>query len=516
MSEALSAVSAVSSTPNMVTLRNLIDQRIESGQRFKLSEVVAIVVPICTELSALHAKGENVYVHPSAIGAGADGAPRLIKELATTKPTDGRDASTVAPELANGAPTTRSSVFGVGAIVYEMLTLQTASGPNMKPPTQLVEGLPPIVDQILAKALVTDPAQRPDDLPAFAQAIHHFAPKSIAPPPAADEHAFEVELDLRSSMLPPDSTSSAVAAASIPKPAPVRISVPDDPFAAVVDVRASQPQPQRTSGAAEELSALKARLEADPAPRWIVVKDKMDHGPFAALELLQQIVSNSFKPKDLLIDTHTGTKVLIEEHPEFSRFAHHAHLKREEIAEQKAVVVAEQREKVAAAGKTTIGILAVAGVLTVAGLIFWRIQAKRAEDAKRRAAEEALSIAGEGSIAAAKKAAAAPKVGGGGGGGFGGKSYEDALKNSVSDMEADTLSTKECAAPIGGDIAGSCGLNGSATAKVVVKNGRAQGVTVTTDPSQPGVNSCMAARIQGLSWRAVPGVTGCIRTFKAH
>jgi len=516
MSEALSAVSVTPSTQNMVTLRTLIDQRIKSGQRFKLGEVVALVVPICTELASLHAKGEAVYVHASAVGAGADGAPRLIRALATSKPTEGRDATSIAPELASSAPTSRSSVFGVGAIVYEMLTLQPA-GPGMKPPTQIVEGLPPIVDQILAKALVTNPAQRPDDLPAFAQAIHHFAPQSIAPPPAVDEHAFEVDLDLRSSMLPPDSQGSAAAAAMIPKAEPVRISIPDDPFGSVVDVRQSQPQAARVSGAAEELAALKARLESDPAPRWIVVKDKMDHGPFAAIELLQQIVSNSFKPMDLLIDSHTGTKVPIKDHPEFSRFAHHAHLKREEIAEQKAVVVAEKREAVAAAGKTTIGILAVAGVLTVAGLVFWRIQAKRAEDAKRKADEDALSIAGEGSIAGAKKAAAAPKFGGGGGGGgFGGKSYDDALKNSVSDMEADTLSTKECAAPIGGDIAGSCGLNGSATAKVVVKNGRAQGVTVTTDPSQPGVNSCMAGRIQGLSWRSVPGVTGCIRTFKAH
>ncbi len=517
MSEALSAVSASQTDPkhNMVTLRTLIDQRTKSGQRFKLGEVVAIVVPLCTELASIHAKGEPVYVHASAIGAGADGLPRLIPTLAKSKPTSGPDASSIAPELASAAPTPRSSVFGIGAIVYEMLTLHTA-GAGMKPPTQLVEGLPPIVDQILAKALVTDPAQRPDDLPAFAQAIHHFAPQSIAPPPAADEHAFEVEVDIRSSMLPTDDMGSAAAVAAIPKAEPVRISVPDDPFGSVVDVRASQPQAQRTSGAAEELAALKARLEADPAPRWIVVKDKMDHGPFAALELLQQIVSNTFKPKDLLIDTHTGKKVLIEEHPEFSRFAHHAHLKREEVAEQKAVVVAEKREAVAAAGKTTIGILAVAGVLTVAGLVFWRIQAKRAEDAKRKADEDALSIAGEGSIAGAKKAAAAPKFGGGGGGGFGGKSYDDALKNSVSDMDAETLSTKECAAPIGGDIAGSCGLNGSATAKVVVKNGRAAGVTVTTDPSQPGVNSCMAGRIQGLSWRAVPGVTGCIRTFKAH
>ena len=515
MPEALSAVSNSAPTQNVTSLRALLDQRGQSGQRFKLSDVVAIVVPICAEIAALHAKGEPVFVHPGSIGSGPGGAPHLIASLARAKPTNKRDLAAMAPELATGsAPNTRSSVFALGAIVYEMLTLQPV-GPGMKPPTQIVQGIPPIVDQILAKALVTDPSQRPDDLPAFAQAIHHFAPGSIAPPPHVDEHAFEVEIDLRSSMLPQD--HAAAAAIAIPRAEPVRISVPDDPFAAVVDVRQSQPQ-RSSNSQSDELNALKARLEADTSPRWIVVKDKMDHGPFAAIELLQQIVTNAFKPNDLLLDTHSGSKVEIKDHPEFSRFAHHANLRREEIAEKKAVGVAEKREMVAAAGKTTFGIIAVAGVIAVAGLVFWRIQAKRADDAKRRADEEALSIAAEGSIAAAKKASA-PKVGGGGGGGggaWGGKSYDDALKNSVSDMEADTLSMKECAAPVGGDIAGSCGLNGSATAKIVVKNGRAAGVTVTTDPSQPGVNSCMSGRISSLSWRSVSGATGCIRTFKAH
>jgi eukaryotic-like serine/threonine-protein kinase len=504
MSQALSGVSAASSSQNVTTLRAQLDARVKSGERFRLSEVVAIVVPLCAEIAALHAKGEPVYVHPAAIGSGPDGTPHVIASLARTKPSGGRDAAAIAPELASSAPTARSSVYGVGAIVYEMLTLQPV-GAGMKPPTQLVPELPPIVDQILAKALVADASERPADLPAFAQAIHHFAPKSIAPPPMVEDSSFEVDIDVSMSMVPP--------AAGVPA---VSGRIPTmNPFGTVVDARVSEPV-RPSNSASEELAALKARLEADPAPRWIVVKDKMDHGPFAAIELLQQIVSNSFKPLDLLVDTHTGKKVVIKDHPEFSRFAHHAHLRREEIAETKAVIVAEKREKVAAAGKTTIGILAVAGVLTVAGLVFWRIQAKRAEDAKRRAEEEAMSIAGEGSIAGQKKAVA-PKVGGGGGGGaWGGKSYDDALKNSVSDMDADTLSTKECAAPVGGDIAASCGLNGSATAKIVVKNGRAAGVTVTTDPSQPGVNSCMAGRISGLSWRSVAGATGCIRTFKAH
>lgn len=512
MTQAMSEPSSPSADlPPPVTLRTLIAQRKKAGERFKLAEVVAIVVPITTELAATHERGETVYVHPSSIGAGADGLPRLVPQLARVKPSDPADLAAIAPELAQqGACSPRSSVFGLGAIVYEMLTLQTV-GPGMKPPTQLHEGLPPIVDQILAKALVQDPAQRPDDLPAFAQAIHHFAPQSVAPPPAVDEHAFEVDIDMRTSMLP------VQVDIEVPK-APKAPVIPDDPFGAVVDARASAPSAPRTNKAVEELAALKARLEADPAPRWIVVKDKMDHGPFAAIELLQQIASDTFAPDDLLVDTHQGSRMAIKDHPEFSRFAHHANLKREQIAEAKAVVAAEKREKTAGAAKGTIAAVVVVGVLAVVGLVVWRIRASAAADEAKKKSDDALVVAGEGSVKGKEKDK--PKVaaggGGGGGGGWGGKSYDEAMKNTVSDSESETLSVAECAAPVGGGIAANCGLNGKATAKYYVKNGKAVGVSVTTDPPQPGVNSCMAAAIGGLSWKSVSGATGCIRTFKAN
>jgi len=495
-----------------ITLRTLLDQRKQSGERFKLNEVVAIVVPITTELAGVHERGETVYVHPSSIGAGADGLPRLVPQLARQKPTSPDDAAAIAPELAQqGTCTPRSSVFGLGAIVYEMLTLQPI-GPGMKPPTQIVAGLPPMVDQILAKALVQDPAQRPDDLPAFAQAIHHFAPQSIAPPPAVDEHAFEVDIDMRSSMLPIQVDIEVPAAPKVPV-------IPDDPFGNVVDARASAPSAPRSNKAVEELHALKARLEADTAPRWIVVKDKMDHGPFAAIELLQQIASDTFAPDDLLVDTHENTRFAIKEHPEFSRFAHHANLKREQVAEAKAVVAAEKREKATGAATGTIGAIVVVAVIAVVGIVVWRIQASAAAEEAKKKADESLVVAGEGSVKG--KAKDKPKVaggggGGGGGGGWGGKSYDEAMKSTTSDSEADTLSMAECAAPVGGSIAGNCGLDGKATAKYYVKNGKALGVSVTTDPPNAGVNSCIAAAIGGLSWRSVPGATGCIRTFKTH
>jgi hypothetical protein len=515
----------------ITTLRSLLEQRRAKGERFHLGEVVSILVPICTDLAARHAKGEALYIHPGAIGAGPDGKARIVPDLARKRPSDPRDLAAIAPELATSAPTTKSSVFAMGAIVYEMLTMQQV-GPGMKPPTQLVPGLPPIVDTILAKALVTEIAQRPDDLAAFAQAIHHFAPNSIAPPPMADEHAFEVEVDLRSSMLPPAEVD--LAAPRIPQAkAPVISHVADDPLAAiaaptpqrssdpfgdVIDARSSQPSsPERISQnrQTEELAALKARLEADPAPRWMMVKDKMDHGPFAAIELLQMIASDRFAPDDVLVDTHDNTRTPLKEHPEFSRFAHHANLRREQVKETKEVAKAEQMEKATGAAKGTFAIIAVVAALVVVGLVAWRIKGKADEEARRKA-EEAMSLQGEGNVKGQEAAKNKPKyAGGGGGGGFNGKSYDEALKNSVSDNDSEGISMAECGA-VGGGIAASCGLNGKATAKFMVQGGKVKGVSVSTDPSQPGVESCMRSAIGGMSFRNMPAATGCIRTFKTN
>jgi hypothetical protein len=515
---ASSSADAATSVPGLRTLRSLIEERSASGRRFHLAEVVSIVVPICTDLAQRHAAGELVFVHASSVGAGPDGVPRYVPELGHVRPTDPADLAAVAPEIvAGGSPTTKSSVFALGAIVYEMLTLVHIT-PGMKPPSELVSGIPSIVDTILSKALVTDLEQRPDDLPAFAQAIHHFAPNSIAPPPMVDEHAFEVDLDLRLSMIPEPTHEPAP---SVPKaPRAPQISASHDPFAAVVDqkrVSAADPLASSRNRSNEELSSLRDRLEADPAPRWIVVKDKMDHGPFAAIELLQQIVSDTFTGDDELVDTHQNARVKIKDHPEFSRFAHHANLRRDQVKETKAVVAAEKREKAAGASKAVIGIIAVAAVVAVAVLVVLKIKGQHDEDERKRLAQDSQSLKGEGSVAAAQKAKPKPGVGGGvgrPGGGGGGTDFESALKNSISDMDADTLSPGECGNPIGTGIALGCGLDGKAWVKVAIQNGRALGVTVTTDPDQPGVNSCIASGVRGISWRSTGGVSTCTRTFK--
>src|SRR5690606_15303710 len=94
----------------------------------------------------------------------------------------------------------------------------------------------------------------------------------------------------------------------------------------------------------ENLLALKARLESDPRPRYVVIKDGMDHGPFSAVELLQQIASHTFEEDDVVRDAVAGSEFVIRESAEFGPFARHARLGRHEKAERAALHASVAKE----------------------------------------------------------------------------------------------------------------------------------------------------------------------------
>ncbi|MBI2395416.1 MAG: hypothetical protein HYV09_37955 [Deltaproteobacteria bacterium] len=93
--------------------------------------------------------------------------------------------------------------------------------------------------------------------------------------------------------------------------------------------------------------------------------------------------------------------------------------------------------------------------------------------------------------------------------------YEDAKKATVSKDDDDTLSTKECAAPLSAAVALECGLEGSAKVQVLVKQGKAIGATVAVTPANPSFVRCMRKHVASASWPSLPGATGCVRTFAA-
>jgi hypothetical protein len=478
--------------------------------KFSLDEAIAIIVPLCLDLKERHDRGETVYVHPGCIAPGPDGLARLQPQLSVV-PTNPKDRACLAPELQRTLTpgNSRASVFSVGAVLYELLT-GASIGPAMRRPREIDPSLPEGLETLLSKALVGNPQHRPEDLGALASAMHHLAPMKSIPPPDADMSTLDrgtdsFEVDVRLSMLPPSEVSGAV---SIPKASPVPnvVIAPQgqqgDPFGNVVEAA----QPVRNDPA-QRLLAMKERLESDPRPRYVVSKDRMDHGPFTAVELLQQIASNAFTGKHGLRDEISGQSRDIAEWEEFAPFAEQAALKREIVQEKKEVAVAVEEEKKAGVVKGAFGIAIVLVLLGVGGLFIYKKVGHRNDTVGIGDDKAGFVVDPAGSIKGAHHAQGGH---GGGGGGGGGWSFEEAWNHAEQkvtiggggggpDPIENIKARMHDATP--GIVAG-CGTPDSmkVTIKAAIQNGHVVGVSTYTTPASGGVSACISGRVRGLAF----------------
>jgi hypothetical protein len=514
----MSAVAATAagaySAPSSKTFRSILEARRAENRRLSLDDAIAVLVPVCVDLKARHDKGELLYVHPSAITSGPDGMMRLHPALAVA-PTQPRDRAAAAPELvkSQGPGNARASVFAVGAMLYEAVT-GSAVGPGMRRPRDVDPSLPESLEMLLGKALVADPAHRPDDLGALANAMHHLAPMKSIPPPDVDvsslDQANGQPVDIRMSLLPPVDVQFSIAPpASGPASSP---QMPASHSSPQVGMAGAAPEARPTRDPTRQLANLKARLEADTRPRYVVNKERMDHGPFSAVELLQQIASNQFVGEDILRDELTGVAQKINEWDEFAPFAQHAGMHRNIAQEKKEVAKVESLEKKAGAAKFIIGgILAVALVVGGGLFVMKKVGERRGSD-DLSDDPNAVDLSGGGSLKGGKKAGGAGGkggVGGGGGGYHGGGSYEAALNANNQEISVGgpkggpDLTDAQLGAPMrNASFISGCGAPDSmkVTVKVAVQNGRAVGVSVYPNPPNPGVASCVDRHVRALGW----------------
>lgn len=497
------------------------DARRARGERHTVREAIAILVPMITHLAALHASGKKCLVHPSALVHGKAGT-ELDLGLAEAQPTHARDKACIAPECRKGElGDARATVFSVGAILYELVTGESV-GPGMKRPSEAVPGLPPQLEIALGKALVGDPKHRPSDLAALAQAFHHLAPSgSVAPPPADEshlDHQDDFDVDVSLSMIPP-------------APSPISAPRPSGPSGGAFAVPTAAPPSSRRGDPEDplqQLSALKARLESDPRPRYVVAKDGMDHGPFSAVELLQQIASHSFMGYHGLRDSLTNEERKIDEWPDFAMFAHQAQLGREVKQERKALEAVVQAERHTAQWKILVG-GAVLAVLMAGGVGFWLRERSRSKHAEVVHGDKA-SVTDSDAALSADKAAAAKAGGGtwtGGAGSFpqvsGGGSCEAAISKYVEDYSKQGVPPDLGAGAYAnvlnkGSYLNSCGVPGNMSVSIcaAVQNGRAVGVTVVTNPANPGISGCIRGQVAGLGFPAHPRMDVVRTSFAAQ
>ncbi|MFW5739410.1 MAG: hypothetical protein ACOC1F_03490 [Myxococcota bacterium] len=513
------------------TLRADMENRRAQGERYSLREVVAIIVPLCTDLTARHENGESFLVTPSCIRFEVGSPTGLIPNQAPAKLP--RDRACVAPEGRSGkGGDARSTVFSIGAIIYEMLTGE-AVGPGMRRPTEIATDLPAIVDTILSKALIGDPAHRPADLGALAQAIHNLAPTASQAPPPADlsgldgDDDFEVDISL--SMMPP--APKAATGAALPPPAAIPSDLMGGDDSGDLVAVAEAPKGPALIDPTSALAELRHRLESDPRPRYVVIKDGMDHGPFSSVELLQQIASHTFLAEHILVDTFSQDERPIADWEEFAPFAEHARLNKQIVAEKQEL----ERSVVAETKTTRTKALFIGGALVAVaalGVGGWFIAKPKSRSGQVVIDDQsALSIDFDGGI---KSSATGPKAGGKwsrstGSDGVsrpvlvGGMSCEQAMNTYVTELKMagnkPDLTNGQLGAALnnGGYVVG-CGAPFSMTVSIcaAIQNGRAVGVTVVTDPKSPDVASCIASRVRSMSFPSHPALDVTRTVFRGE
>lgn len=477
-----------------------------------LAEAIAVVVPACLDLKERHERGEKLFVHPSSIAPGADGLARVHPQL-SQMPTNASDRACIAPEvLRAGQPGDAcSSVFAVGAMLYEMVTNHHI-GPGMHRPRDINADLPDGLEVLIGKAIIGDRAHRPADLAALASAMYQLAPQNSVEAPAVSqgrlEASAELDVDVKFSLLPPAAGQNDTSGVtSLPRPPATPRIDGGDPFGAPVIDRTSQNHGRKADDPTAKLAAMKESLEADPRPRYVVIKNHMDHGPFTAVELLQQIASHHFTHEEGLRDEITGQQLPIAEWEEFAPFAEQARLLREKRAEEKAVVVAadvDQKRGLAKSIFAVCAIVAIGGALSV-----WFLTRRGTHnDNVVVAGNRAGTIEVNGDIKGKMKQRHAG--GGGGGAGYsGGTSFESILDNNNQTInmgqanDVPDLTNAQLSAPLRhASFIGSCGApdDMKVSVQVAVKMGHPVGVTVHTTPPNPGVAACIDRAVRGIQW----------------
>ncbi|MGB8328670.1 MAG: protein kinase, partial [Polyangiales bacterium] len=339
-------------------LSDFIERRDRDGDPISLRGIYNVVAHLCSALSYAHEKGPHGTLRPSIVWVTRGGrvkirdfgVGRVLLDSVGTSAFNEKEHACLSPEVIRGEPATpRSDVFGIGAILYELLT-KRPPGSDFVAPSHVRDDIPPELDGILFQCLAADPKDRLDSPEAVRNALLPFVTEANSIPPPANAE-LSVEIDLGSVLPPADLDIPAML--GVPRP-------PRPPLA---------PPPPRTRG----LASLIEELSADTKQRWMVARDKMDHGPFNARELIERLNVGGFCGDDLTCNIETGERKPFREWPEFREFILQREHQDTEAAERAARNNARRSEKRSSAMKWLIAASLIGlTVISVGGFLLSR------------------------------------------------------------------------------------------------------------------------------------------------
>ena len=336
-------------------LSDFIQERDREGDPISLRGIYNVVAHLCSALAYAQEKGPHGTLRPSIVWVTRGGRVKVrdfgvgqvLLGSAGTEAFKSTDHACLAPEVKRGEPATpQSDVFGIGAILYELLTTRPP-GSDFVAPSHVRDDIPAEIDGILFQCLAPDAEDRFDSPEAVRNALVPFVTEANSLPPPADAGA-GVDIDL-GSVLPPSD-----------------LEIPM--FSLMPDATVAPPAPPKRG-----LMSLINQLSADTKQRWMVAQNKMDHGPFNARELIERLNIGGFSGDDRTLNTETGERKPLREWPEFREFILQREHQDTTAAEQAARVNAHRSEKRSSAMKLLIA-AAIVGlvVISVGGFLLSR------------------------------------------------------------------------------------------------------------------------------------------------
>lgn len=266
------------------------------------------------------------------------------------------------------------------------------------------------------------------------------------------------------------------------------------------------------------LEELMARINKDDAPRWMVAKDGLDHGPFSGRELVAMIVKGEALGEHNLTNIDTGEQDRLSQYPVFSHFVGHYREHKDEQTRKEQLARAVKVERFGNVAKIVValGVVAVAATVVTFYLLSRKEQADRLQSVEDLAAlyeRGEIQLEGTANVMRGGKSARgrvrrAP--------GASGASYEEAMNQAVdlgdlseADGDAVTLSNEQVASAINRRMS-SIGLCVSAELRsgqrpgkvgldlVIAGSGSVLGVTVRAGSSE--FRRCVAAEIRQIKF----------------
>jgi serine/threonine-protein kinase len=349
-------------------LSEFLQERRELGEPLSVRGVYNVIAHVCKALAHVHENSCHGALRPQVVWITHSGRVKVGDlGLSLAMASSGKwallpaeEQAYLAPEVKAGAvPDARSDIFGVGALMYVMLTGRSPTE-EFVTPSQAHTDATPELDAVLLRCLSSEPSERYASAGDVIEALLPIAARSPEPQAEAEFGVdLEIDIDIATSIAPRPASGPIVFESETPAPptappgpplasrassAGNGAARPFNPLAsasfggvsppggapAAGAQRASAPKVEAPAVATPgvELGALMEQLTANDAPRWMAVKDGLDHGPFTARELIKLVVEGQIQDKHVLLNMDSNERKALGEYEQFAEFVQQYKLRR--------------------------------------------------------------------------------------------------------------------------------------------------------------------------------------------